>query len=551
MTNKEIAGAFRELGQLMELHGDNPYKIRSYQNAYMRLRKLDRPLAEMSATERESIPGVGKAIAGKIAELLDSGRMATLEKLRDKTPPGVREMLGISGFGPKKVRTVWRDLGAETVGELHYAVNENRLIELKGFGLKTQADLQKKLDYFLRSRNQFRYAALIGPAKELTDTLAQQVPAAKIATTGPLRRCCNTLERIEVLVSEAVTMADLEQLAAMSDLNTGTAGTITGKINDFPFQVMRCAAGAFGTHLFRTTASEEFLNSFERAFPGLDYDNLPTEAAVFERAGIPVVPPELREGDWALELARRGALPDLIEDQDIQGVVHSHTTYSDGIHTVAQMAAYAKEQGYGYLAVSDHSKVAVYANGLSIERVREQWAEIDVLNKKDPDFRILKSIECDILADGSLDYPDEILAGFDFVIASIHSNLRMDEPKATERLVRAIEHPHTHMLGHPTGRLLLSRPGYPIDHARVIDACAEHRVCIELNANPYRLDLDWSWIPYALERGVPISINPDAHSTGGIDDIRYGVRSARKGGLTAANCLNARKVDDFLAWFRR
>lgn len=551
MTNKEIAGAFRELGQLMELHGDNPYKIRSYQNAYMRLRKLDRPLAEMEPAERESIQGVGKAIAGKIAELLESGHMANLEKLRDKTPPGVREMLGISGFGPKKVRTVWRDLGAETVGELHYAVNENRLIELKGFGQKTQEDLKKKLDYFLRSRNQFHYAALEGPGLELIDWLAQQVPAAKISATGPYRRHCNTLERIDLLVTEDVTLEVLKESKEISGLRGEESATIAGKYQDLPFRTLRCPAKEFGTQLFRTSGSDDFVREFEQAFPDLDYSGLPDEPAVFARAGIPFVPAELREGDWALERAQLDSLPDLVTQHDIRGVVHSHTTYSDGVHTVAQMAAYAKEKGYGYLAISDHSKVAVYANGLSIDRVRQQWAEIDELNQKDPDFRILKSIECDILSDGNLDYPDEILAGFDFVIASVHSNLRMDEAKATERLLRAIEHPHTHMLGHPTGRLLLSRPGYPIDHLRIIDACAEHRVCIELNANPYRLDLDWSWIPYAMERGVPISINPDAHSTGGIEDIHYGVLSARKGGLTKAACLNTLEVDQFLAWFRR
>lgn len=551
MTNKEIAGAFRELGQLMELHEDNPFKIRSYQNAYMRLRKLDRPLAEMEPAERESIPGVGKAIAGKIAELLDAGHMAALEKLRDKTPPGVVEMLGISGFGPKKVRTVWRDLGAETIGELHYAVNENRLVELKGFGQKTQEDLKLKLNYFLRSRNQFHYAALEAPAAELSQLLQEQLPEIRLEPTGALRRRCNTLERIELLAARPLTAVAVAKVAGCSEVVASEPDRLSGKFNDFPFTIWLSPAAAFGSRLFETTGAKGFLEAYHGAFPEVDTTGLAEEADVFARAGIPVVPAELREGDWALDRARRGSLPELISRADIRGVVHSHTTYSDGIHSVARMAAYAKEQGYEYLAISDHSKVAVYANGLSIERVHAQWAEIDTLNRQDPDFRILKSIECDILADGSLDYPDEVLAGFDFVIASIHSNLRMDESKATERLLRAIENPHTHMLGHPTGRLLLSRPGYPIDHLRVIDACAEHRVCIELNANPYRLDLDWSWIPYARERGVPISINPDAHSTGGIDDIHYGVLAARKGGLTKRGCLNALPVDEFRAWLRR
>jgi len=223
--------------------------------------------------------------------------------------------------------------------------------------------------------------------------------------------------------------------------------------------------------------------------------------------------------------------------------VHSHSTYSDGIHTLRQMAEAARDKGYEYLAISDHSKTAVYAGGLSVDRVKEQWAEIDQLNEELAPFRIYKSIESDILTDGSLDYDDEILAGFDLVIASVHSGLNMDEEKATQRLLTAIKNPHTTVLGHPTGRLLLSRAGYPVDHKRIIDACAEHQVVIELNANPYRLDIDWTWIPYAVQKGVQISINPDAHAMGGIDDIKYGVLAARKGGLTANGCWNSKKLE--------
>ena len=250
-------------------------------------------------------------------------------------------------------------------------------------------------------------------------------------------------------------------------------------------------------------------------------------------------------------MARKGALPELINPTDIQGVIHSHTTYSDGINSLTEMAEAARAAGYSYIGITDHSKAAFYANGLSVERVLEQMAEIDQLNTQWDDFRILKGIESDILADGSLDYEEDILQRFDFVIASVHSNLRMDEAKATARLLAAIENPYTHILGHPTGRLLLSRPGYPIDHRKVIDACAANQVAIELNASPYRLDLDWTWIPYALEKGVLISINPDAHSIAGIQDIYFGTLAARKGGLTAERCLNARPADEFLAALKK
>jgi DNA polymerase (family 10) len=259
----------------------------------------------------------------------------------------------------------------------------------------------------------------------------------------------------------------------------------------------------------------------------------------------------MREEPWALERAAEGRLPGLLEFTDIKGVLHVHTTYSDGANTLREMALGARELGFAYLGVTDHSQAAFYANGLTPERVLEQVDEIDRLNQELTPFRIFKGIECDILNDGALDYDAELRGRFDFIIASVHSNLRMDEAKATQRLVAAIENPHTRILGHPTGRLLLSRPGYPINHRRVIDACAANGVAIELNANPYRLDLDWRWIPQALEKGVFIAVNPDAHSLAGLRDTRYGVLAARKGGLDAEHCLNCFDAAAFEAWLRR
>ncbi len=265
---------------------------------------------------------------------------------------------------------------------------------------------------------------------------------------------------------------------------------------------------------------------------------------MFERAGLPYLAPELRSAPDALSRA----IPELLDEEDIRGVVHAHSTYSDGLHALQEMAESARNAGFAYLVITDHSKSAFYANGLSIERVLAQMAEIEALNAAMAPFRIFKGIESDILADGSLDYPEEILAQFEVVIASVHSNLKMDEAKATARIIRAIENPHTRILGHPTGRLLLSRPGYPLDHRAVIDACAANGVAIELNANPYRLDLDWAWIPYAIEKQVWISINPDAHSREGIRDIHFGVLAARKGGLEKSRCLNAMDLESFAEW---
>ena len=545
MTNPEIARHFRELAKLMELHGDNPFKIRSYANAYNKLRKDERDLAALSEEELQKLEGVGKAIAGKIHELATTGRMETLEKWRAQTPEGIREMLHISGFGPKKVKAVWDGLGVTTVGQLLYAINENRLIELKGFGLKTQESLRQKLEFLQRSRGRHHYRTLERVCDALLVQLQTTFPDHQFAPTGAYRRRCPTLAALPILTTLAP--ADSAQIAGFT-ITEQTDERTTGEVDDFPVILHHCSAQNFGSKQFRHTGSPEFLRAFVARFPEQDFSNLPTEQDIWARTQVQCIPPELREDDRYLELAASHQLPELIEAGDVRGVIHTHSTYSDGIHSVREMAEACIDRGYEYLVMSDHSRAAFYANGLEEERVRAQWVEIDALNEELAPFRVFKSIECDILGDGSLDYDDELLAGFDLVIASVHSNLNMTEERATERLLAAIANPHTTILGHPTGRLLLSREGYPIDHRRIIDACAEHGVAIELNANPYRLDLDWTWIPYARERGVLVAIDPDAHATGGIDDIRCGVLAARKGGLTAAGCLSALSLRAFSDW---
>lgn len=547
MTNKDIAKKFQLLGKIMELHGENPFKIRSYTNAYRTLRKWQEPLAGMSEEEISQIKGVGKAISAKIRELVETGEMKTLQKYLDKTPEGVVEMLQISGFGPKKVKTVWEELGVETIGELLYAVNENRLIELKGFGKKTQEDLRQKLEYYMRSRHQFHYASLETEAFEVLQHLQQQLPAARIALTGACRRQATTLTQIDVLIDQESLPASCfgESLQRIEEKEDGWQAQ---SAQGFPVFIHRAKAASFGTKLFQTTGHDNFLQAFRETYPQVNIEGQENEEAIFAQAEIPVIAPVLRESDHGITVAKAGQLNDLITEDHIQGVVHSHSTYSDGLNTLREMAEYSREQGYQYLVITDHSKSAFYANGLQPDRVWQQMEEIDALNEALAPFRIFKGIESDILSNGALDYEEDVLKAFEVVIASIHSNLRMDEAKATQRLITAIENPYTTMLGHPTGRLLLSRKGYPIDHKKIIDACAENGVCIELNANPYRLDLDWSWIPYALEKDVDISINPDAHSTSGIHDIHYGVIAARKGGLTVDKCLNAKDLEAFSNW---
>ncbi|MCB0704180.1 MAG: DNA polymerase/3'-5' exonuclease PolX [Saprospiraceae bacterium] len=548
MTNKEIANAFQELGNLMELHQENPFKIRSYQTAYINLRKLPQALSEVPVGDLAEIKGVGKAIAGKITELLENGKMETLEKYRQQTPAGIRELLQVKGFGPKKVRMVWKELGVESVGELLYAVNENRLIELNGFGAKTQEDLRGKLEYFQRSQNKYHFAALEAEANEISQAFLKAFPNARFEWAGALRRKSNILDRLEFLTTEIEGLPNWLQTNGFSIINESANSLSAKSPKETAVQFYSCQEKEFGSKWFRYSASKDFMDAFLKKFPNQDFSGLQTEEQIFDKTGLPFIQPELREQDWALDLK---ATPDLLEETDIKGVIHSHSTYSDGVNTLREMAESARDAGYEYLGISDHSKSAFYANGLQPERVLAQMEEIDQLNVELAPFRILKSIESDILNDGSLDYETDILERFDFIIASVHSNLRMDEEKATQRLITAVENPYTNILGHPTGRLLLSREGYPIDHKKVIDACAANGVAIELNANPYRLDLDWTWIPYAMEKGVWISINPDAHSTAGIRDIHFGVLSARKGGLNREACLNATSAEQFLERLRK
>ncbi len=545
MTNKEIASAFNRLGKIMELHDENPYKIRSYQNAYFQLRKVSKPIAEMTPEEISGIKGVGNAIAGKIKELLETGTLETYQKYQVQTPVGVQEMLQLKGFGPKKIRVLWKELGAESIGELLYACNENRLIELKGFGHKTQEDLKAKLAYFLQSRDKFHYAKLEPIALELIAALKTALPNISVELTGAMARRLEIVEYIDLLVGTEDSLDTLLSSLPLTLVDTQEQYRLYRNENNTPIRVFQCAAADFGSKFFRFTGTKAFLEAFIAASPDTDFRAITDEKEIFTKAKLAFIPPELRENADAIALAQENRIPTLIEAKDIKGVLHCHTTYSDGINSVQEMAEEAQRLGYDYIGITDHSKSAFYANGLKPDRVLAQMEEIDQVNAQFQNFKIFKGIESDILNDGSLDYDAEILAKFDFIVASVHSNLKMDKEKATARLIKAIENPYTTILGHPTGRLLLSREGYPIHHEKVIEACAANGVVIELNANPYRLDIDWRWIPYALERGVKIAINPDAHSLIGIQDIHFGVLQARKGGLTAATCFNNLSIEAF------
>jgi DNA polymerase (family X) len=558
LENKAIIRAFRLAGSLLELHDENPFKIRTYSNAVAVLERLETPLKGLTAAELERIEGIGKALAAKIVDLSQTGSFAELDQLLTATPPGVVEMLGIKGIGPKKIRAIWKDLGVETTDALLEACERNELAALKGFGAKTQETIKNALLYNQQSKGKLLYAEVEQLAYHLAAVLREKLNTDQVEVVGEIRRRLEIIQTIQLVA--ATDQNNLHQVLA------GLPELVADEISSGPFiwrgrettsglsvEVKRVPPARFVNEVFRMTGSASHLlapvNDTDCLLSLTRHQEFASEAAIYEKAGLAFVEPEMREGRQELLLAQANALPVLVTDQDLRGILHNHTTYSDGAHTLEQMAVYCRDKGYDYLGICDHSKSAFYANGMQEFRIRDQHKEIDKLNRALAPFRIFKGIESDILADGSLDYADEVLAAFDFVVASIHSNLKMDIVKATDRLIGAVENPYTTILGHPTGRLLLRREGYPIDHKAVIDACAQQGVIIEINANPWRLDLDWRWVEYALGKGVMLSINPDAHSTEGYHDMRYGVLMGRKGGLPREMTFNAFSVDQVAAHF--
>ena len=533
MTSDEIIEALDLTAKLMELHDENAFKAKAYANASFRLSKLRFDFEGKSPNEIEAIEGIGKGIASKIIELQTTGSTAELQTLLEKTPRGVIDVLSIKGLGPKKVRQLWHELSIESTGELLYACNENRLVTLKGFGDKTQAQVKKNIEFKLANQHKFHFAAIEGPLNNFIRAVQTQEEDLQIAVVGQMARKCEVIDEVEVLLDEELKK-DYTPLIALIPL---------------PVKFIFCSSNEFYYKLVEFTAAPLHLEKIN--FSELSERDFYSEEEVYDALSLPYFEPELREGLFEVEQAKRSELPTLIELSDLKGILHNHSTYSDGVHTLKEMADHCKQLGYSYFGICDHSKSAFYAQGLSEGRVLEQQKEIDALNRTYSDFTILKGIESDILNDGSLDYEEDILKTFDFVVASVHSNLKMSKEKATERLLRAIENPFTSILGHPTGRLLLAREGYPIDHKKIIDACAANKVSIELNAHPYRLDIDWRWIPYCIEKGVLVSINPDAHHKEGLLDMYYGVCVARKGLLAKENCLNALTLPQLVNWFKK
>jgi DNA polymerase (family 10) len=540
---RQVAKLLREYAQRTALRGGNPYRAKAYSRAADSLSALAIPLNRLIEEDRlTEIPGVGEAIADIITKLHRTGSHPSLEKLRKEIPAGVLEMLTVPGLRPEKVLRLYKDLGIASLAELEAAARDNRIQKAKGLGASLQTKILQNLAIAKSGEGRLhlhRAAALIEHAQL---SLAKVRPdLTHVTIAGDFRRGCELVTDL-ALVAEAAKKDD----ATAAPNSSGLKVHVTNRKH-------------FGATLLHATGSPEHLDQLRSLAEHMGMTLQPAglrkgrrliavkEADIYDALGLPFIEPELREGRGEIERALKGELPELVTDRDLRGILHCHTDASDGTETLETMANATRKRGLQYFGVADHSKSAHYAGGLSLEQIKEQHREADRLNRKfGKEFRILKGIESDILADGSLDYPDDALDRFDFVVASIHSRFKLDRKAQTERLLRAISNRHTTIIGHMTGRQLQRRPGYEIDIEKVLRACAKHDVAVEINAHPWRLDLDWRWHQAALDFGCMMSINPDAHSIRELDHMHWGVEMARKGGVPPDRVLNAMPLEGIL-----
>jgi len=579
MNKDEIAEVLEEIGELLELRGENPFKVRAYESGARALESLEEDLGTLIDEGRlGEVKGIGKALVEKISALHATGRLDYYDELKASVPPGLLEMLTIPGFGPKKIKKVYDALGVDSIAKLTAACEEGRVAELPGFGKKTQ----EKLLAGIRNREAYGKRRLWweaqGVAAPILEGLRSQPGVEEAAAAGSLRRLAETVGDLDFLASSREPEPLMEWFCTQPAVREVTArGTTKSSIRledglQADLRVVPPEQYAFALHHFTgskdhnvamrgralrrgVSLSEWGLEAKEDSGRELaaGAEKIRGERELFARLGLAWIPPELREGAGEIEAAEEGELPELVREEDIRGVFHNHTTASDGRATLEEMAAEADARGWDYLGIADHSKAAFQASGLDEERLAGQVAKIRELNAGGRyRVHVFAGNEVDILKTGELDFADEVLASLDYVVASVHQAMSgQDEEEMTARIVRAIENPHVTMLGHPTGRLLLRREGYPVNHAKIIDAAAANGVVIEINANPNRLDMDWRYWRRAAEKGVLASINPDAHSTEGLGYFKAGVNVARKGWLTRGDVLNTQPLDAVKAFFAR
>ncbi|CAN5309043.1 DNA polymerase/3'-5' exonuclease PolX [soil metagenome] len=571
MTRDDVATALEEIGTLLALQGENDFKVRAYSNAARTVTQLPNDLKEMIADgSLAETRGIGEALLEKITTLVTTGSLPYLEDLRKAVPPGLIEMLKLPGIGAKKVKLLHDALGIDTVKQLKDACIANKVSVIKGMGEKTQSKILEGIAFLDTVGKRVRIDLAYPLGEALLEQIKKLPGVQRSALCGSLRRRRETSKDIDILVSAKdakpimdafVTLPEVLQVVGHGETKSSIVAALsiggTKVVLNADLRVVQDDAFSFALAYFtgskehnirmRQIAIEKGLSLNEYALAGKAGDvKCKSEEDIYTALGLDYVVPEMREDTGEMEAAIKHTLPKLIEASDIRGVFHNHTTASDGTASLEQMALAAKALGLEYFGVGDHSKSLTVANGLTQERVKAQWAEIDALNKKLKGITILKGTECDILDDGTMDFDDELLAGFDYVVASIHQNFHLSEAAQTARVCKALANPYVTMLGHATGRLLLRREGYRIDLEEVIRTAAKHKKMIEINAQPMRLDLDWTWVKRAKAAGVTIVINPDAHSPEELALYTYGVDVARRGWLTKEDVFNTKSVKDVM-----
>jgi DNA polymerase (family X) len=569
LTGREAAAALAEIAVLLEVVGGNPFRAKAFQAAARALETSAADLPALAAEGRlRSLPAVGAGIAGVLEELLATGTAAVLEELRAGTPAGIFDLMRIRGLGAKRIRTLYAGLGIDSLDALEEAAAAGRIRALPGFGAKTEERILAGVAFARALRGRRRRHQAIPSAAALLELVEGLPGVIRASSAGELRRRLEVVSSLDLVAASDDPAATLAAFRALQGGEPGADPTVvrTHLTDGLAVALRSVPAEAYAAALLHDTGSEAHLEQLraraagqglrlapDGVYRGKERFQTPDEAAVYGALELAPVPPELREGWGEVEAAAAGTLPVLVETADLRGTFHCHTTWSDGRASVAEMAEAARARGWRYLGIADHSQAAGYAGGLSPAAVRRQHREIDAWNREHGGrgtdrFRLLKGIEADILADGSLDYDDRLLAGFDYVVGSVHSGFGMTEREMTARLLRAVSHPRLTILGHATGRLLLRRDGYAVDVRAVVDAAAEHGVAVEINADPARLDVDWRTARYAAERGVLVPVNPDAHSAAALGNVAYGIDVARKGWLTAPQVLNTWELEPLEEW---
>ena len=564
MDKKDITNALEEIARLMELKGENPFRVRSYTNGARTLEGVEEDLATLVKEKRlREIKGIGEGLAAVITELVETGESTDLKELRQAFPETIYDLFGIPGLGPKRIKQVYDELGIDSLDKLEKACQNGELTPLKGISKKMQDKILEGIEFVKAHSGSFRYDKAEEQAKALVDYLQASGLVNEIAVTGSLRRRKEVIKDIDMVATTNdakalmqcfVDAPDVKQVIGQGETKSSVrfASGISADLRvvdakQFPYTLLHFTGSKEHNVVLRQRARERDLKLNEYGLFKEDESLVAckSEEAIYKALGLPFIPPELREDRGECELKKT---PPLLEEKELRGLIHCHTTYSDGKNTLAEMVAAVQEHGYEYMLVTDHSQTAAYAGGLKPDRIAKQQAEIAALNKKFDGFRILSGIESDILGDGALDYGEDVLKSFDLIIASVHSKLDMDEKEATKRVIAAIENPYTAILGHATGRLLLSRRGFPLDMEKVFDACVANKVAVEINANCKRLDIDWRHIRHGRDKGVLFSIGPDAHNIAGLNHVQYGVGIARKGWLAAEHVINCMSAEELLEW---